>query len=92
MTRVPLGNWVRGSITGARSIVLVTVFFHMCYVFWRRSYVRPREVTWWAGAGLFLVLFALTFTGTVLRGDQEGGEALAHAIAGAKMSAASARR
>jgi quinol-cytochrome oxidoreductase complex cytochrome b subunit len=88
MTRVPLGNWVRGLHYWGASIVLVTVFFHMCYVFWRRSYVRPREVTWWAGAGLFLVLFALTFTGTVLRGDQEGGEALAHAIMGAKMSGA----
>jgi len=28
----------------------------------------------------------LTFTGTVLRGDEEGAEALAHAIAGAKLT------
>ncbi len=86
MTRVALGGWIRGLHYWAASIVLVTVFFHTCWVFWRRSYVRPREVTWWAGVALLMVLFALAFTGTVLRADQEGGEALAHAIAGAKLS------
>lgn len=88
MTRVRLGAWLRGLHYWAASIVLVTVFLHMSFVFWRRSYVRPREVTWWAGVGLFAVLFALTFTGTVLRADQEGGEALGHAVAGAKMTGA----
>jgi quinol-cytochrome oxidoreductase complex cytochrome b subunit len=86
MTRVPLGNWIRGLHYWASSIVLVSVFLHMSYVFWRRSYIRPREVTWWAGVGLFAVLFAMAFTGTVLRADQEGGEALEHAIAGSKMT------
>ncbi len=85
MTRVPFGNWLRGLHYWSASIVLVTVFLHMSYVFWRRSYLRPREVTWWAGVGLFLLVFAMAFTGTVLRADQEGGEALEHAIAGAGM-------
>ena len=86
MTRVPLGYWIRGLHYWAASLVLVSVFLHMSFVFWRRSYLRPREVTWWAGVGLFMVLFFLAFTGTVLRADQEGGEALEHAIAGAKMT------
>lgn len=86
MTKVPLGNWVRGLHYWASSIVLVSVFLHMSFVFWRRSYIKPREVTWWAGVGLFAVLFAMAFTGTVLRADQEGGEALEHAIAGSKMT------
>ena len=86
MTRVRFGTWIRGLHYWAASIVLVSVFLHMSYVFWRRSYVKPREVTWWAGVGLFLVLFALAFTGTVLRADQEGGEALEHAIAASKMT------
>ncbi|HKV52792.1 MAG TPA: cytochrome b N-terminal domain-containing protein [Gemmatimonadaceae bacterium] len=86
MTRVPLGEWLRGLHYWGACIVLVTVFLHMSYVFWRRSYVRPREVTWWAGVILFLVLFAMAFTGTVLRADQEGGEAMAHAIAGAGLA------
>lgn len=85
VTRVPLGNWVRALHYWAATVVLVSVVLHLCYVFWRRSYVRPREVTWWAGVGLFLLLFALAFTGTVLRADQEGGEALEHAVAGARL-------
>ena len=83
MTRVPLGNWVRGIHYWAAALVLVSVVLHLAYVFWRRSYARPREVTWWAGILLLLIIFGLVFTGTVLRADQEGTEALAHAVAGA---------
>lgn len=85
VTRVPLGAWLRGLHWWATSVVLSTVFLHLGWVFWRRSYVRPRELTWWSGAGLLLLLLALAFTGTVLRADQEGGEALAHAVAGAEL-------
>ena len=88
MTRVRLGNWVRSLHYWAATVVFITVFLHLAFVFWRRSYARPREVTWWAGVGLFLVIFGLLFTGTVLRGDQEAGEALAHASAGAKLARA----
>ncbi len=88
MTRVRLGNWVRSLHYWAATVVFVTVFLHLAFVFWRRSYARPREVTWWAGVGLFAVIFGLIFTGTVLRGDQEAGEALAHAVAGAKLARA----
>ena len=88
MTRVRLGNWVRSLHYWAATVVFITVFLHLGYVFWRRSYARPREVTWWAGVALFLVIFGLLFTGTVLRGDQEAGEALAHAVAGAKLARA----
>lgn len=88
MTKVRLGNWVRALHYWSATVVFVTVFLHLGYVFWRRSYTRPREVTWWAGVGLFVVIFGLIFTGTVLRGDQEAGEALAHAVAGAKLAKA----
>ena len=86
MTRVRLGNWIRALHYWAATTVFVTLFLHLGYVFWRRSYTRPREVTWWAGVALFLVVFGLMFTGTVLRGDQEAGEALAHAVAGATLA------
>ena len=85
MTRVPLGNWLRGLHYWAATLVLLTVVLHLVYVFWRRSYLRPREVTWWAGVLLFATIFGLVFTGTVLRADQEGAEALAHAVAGARL-------
>ena len=85
MSKLPLGNWLRSVHYWTASVVLVSVVLHLVYVFWRRSYRRPREITWWAGAALFLTLFALAFTGTVLRVDQEGSEALAHAVAGAQL-------
>ncbi len=85
MSRVPMGNWLRGLHYWAANVVLVSVVLHLVYVFWRRSYLRPREVTWWAGVALFLTVFALAFTGSVLRADQEGSEALAHAVAGAQL-------
>lgn len=85
LTRVPLGTWIRALHYWGASIVLVSVLVHMIYVFWRRSYLPPREVTWWSGATMLLLLFALAFTGSVLRADQEGGEALAHAVAGAEL-------
>ena len=85
MSRVPLGNWVRALHYWAATTVLVSVVLHLAYVFYRRSYVRPRELTWWAGVGLFIVIFGLAFTGTVLRADQEGGEALEHFVAGARL-------
>lgn len=85
MTRVPLGNWVRAMHYWAAAVVLTSVLLHLVYVFWRRSYVRPRELTWWAGVLLFITIFGLVFTGSVLRADQEGTEALAHAVAGAEL-------
>lgn len=83
MTRVPLGGWVRGIHYWGAGLVLVTTTLHLIYVFWRRSYQAPREVTWWVGVLLNVIVFALVFTGSVLRSDQEGVEALAHAVAGA---------
>lgn len=86
MTRVPLGNWVRALHYWAATVALISVVLHLVFVFWRRSYARPREVTWWAGVALYAVIFGLVFTGTVLRSDQEGVEALEHAMAGAKLA------
>ena len=85
MTRVPLGPWLRGVHYWGAASVLVTVTLHLIYVFWRRSYQRPRELTWLVGVALNLVVFGLVFTGSVLRADQEGIEALAHAVAGARL-------
>lgn len=86
MTRVRLGNWIRAIHYWAATLVFISVFAHIAWVFWRRSYTRPREVTWWSGVTLFIIVFGLIFTGTVLRGDQEAAEALAHAVAGAKLA------
>lgn len=85
ITRVPLGSWVRGLHYWAATVVLISVASHLAWVLWRRSYFAPRELTWWSGVIMMILVFGLAFTGTVLRVDQEGTEALAHAVAGAKL-------
>ncbi len=40
---------------------------------------KPRELNWFVGLGLLLVTFGAIYTGSVLKYDQEGLEALEHA-------------
>lgn len=86
IARAPLGDWVRSLHYWSAGAVTVTVVAHLVWVFWRRSYTKPRELTWWAGVGLAGLVFLLMITGTVLRYDQEGYEALAHFTAGGEMT------
>ncbi len=86
IARAPLGDWVRSLHFWSAGAVVVTLVAHLAWVFWRRSYTKPREVTWWAGVGLAGLVFLLLVTGTALRYDQEGYEALAHFVAGGEMT------
>lgn len=88
ITRAPLGDWIRSLHYWAAGAVTLSITAHLAYVFWRRSYRRPREVTWWAGLGMAALLFLLLVTGTALRFDQEGSEALAHFVAGGNLTGA----
>lgn len=88
ITRAPLGDWIRSLHYWSAGAVIVTSTMHLVYVFWRRSYKKPREVTWWAGVGMVGLLFLLIVTGTALRYDQEGFEALAHFVGGGEMTGA----
>lgn len=87
ITRAPLGDWIRSLHYWSAGAVVVTVVAHLVHVFWRRSYRPPREVTWWAGVAMAGLLFLLLVTGTALRYDQEGFEALAHFTAGGERTA-----
>lgn len=86
VTRVPFGDFVRSLHAWSATAMVLTLVAHLCYVFFRRSYARPREVTWWAGVGMAAVVFFLIVSGTILRYDQEGFEALEHLLAGAEMA------
>lgn len=86
ITQRPLVSLLRDVHVWGAAAALVLVFAHLAAVFWRRAFRRPREGLWWSGVLLLALLFGLAFTGTVLRADQEAVEALAHAVAGARVA------
>ncbi len=86
ITRVPLGDWVRSVHYFSAGAVVLAVTAHLGYVFWRRSYKKPREGTWWAGVAMAGLIFLFIVTGSALRYDQEGFEALAHFMSGGRLT------
>ncbi|MEW5990410.1 MAG: cytochrome b N-terminal domain-containing protein [Chloroflexota bacterium] len=80
MNVAPAGDLVRGVHFWVSNIVMATVLLHMGRVFATGSYKRPREANWLVGLGLLAVTLGLIFTGTVLKWDQEGYEALGHNV------------
>jgi ubiquinol-cytochrome c reductase cytochrome b subunit len=73
-----LGAFVRGIHFWVANIVIITVFLHMVRVFATASFKRPRELNWVGGVLLLGITVAFAFTGSVLKWDQEGWEALGH--------------
>ena len=76
---VPLGDVIRGIHTWTAFLVVITASLHLIRVFVTASYKVPREVNWLVGLSLLaLLLFGATFSGTILRWDQEAYEAMVH--------------
>ncbi len=88
ITRAPFGDIARSLHYWSASAMVVLIVAHIAWVFYRRSYRAPREITWYAGLGLAALVFLMVVTGTMLRYDQEGYEALAHFLAGGKLTGA----
>ncbi len=88
ITRAPFGDIARSLHYWSASAMVVLIVAHIVWVFYRRSYRAPREITWYAGLGLAALVFLMVVTGTMLRYDQEGYEALAHFLAGGKLTGA----
>lgn len=78
ITKAPFGDFIRSVHFWAANLVVVTALLHLIRVFVTGSYKRPREANWLVGLGLLAVTLGFVFTGTVLKWDQEGVEALAH--------------
>jgi ubiquinol-cytochrome c reductase cytochrome b subunit len=75
-----MGDIVRGIHFWVANVVMATVLLHMGRIFVTGAYKRPREANWLIGLGLLAVTLGLIFTGTVLKWDQEGFEALGHNV------------
>lgn len=84
-TTVPGGELVRGIHYWAAQAMYVLAGLHMLRVFLTASYKKPREGNWLIGVGMFALTFLAIFTGTVLKWDQEGFEALGHSVESAQL-------
>jgi quinol-cytochrome oxidoreductase complex cytochrome b subunit len=70
-TQIPAGWLIRGlHHWGASAMVILTVL-HMLRVILYGSYKFPREVTWFTGVGLLIIVIAFGFTGYLLPWDQK---------------------
>jgi ubiquinol-cytochrome c reductase cytochrome b subunit len=72
------GRFVRALHFWAAQSMYVTAALHMIRVFFTGSYKKPREANWLIGVAMFGLTTLALFTGTVLKWDQEGFEALGH--------------
>lgn len=85
MNTAPAGDIVRGIHFWTSNIVMASVLLHLGRIFVTGSYKRPREANWLIGLGLLAITMGLIFTGTVMKWDQEGYEALGHNVEAGKL-------
>ena len=78
ITTARLGDFVRSLHFWMANLVTITLLLHALRVFATGAYRAPREFNWVVGVGLLAAMLGLVFTGTVLKWDQEGWEALQH--------------
>ena len=69
-TTVTFGALWRTTHRWAAHLMVVTVFLHMCRVFYTGGYKNPREFNWVIGVVLWVVTLLLSFTGYLLPWDQ----------------------
>lgn len=79
-TSIPFGGFVRNLHYWAAQAMIVSLVLHVTRVLITAAYKRPREFNWLVGVGLLATTLALFFTGSVIKWDQEGFEALEHNV------------
>jgi ubiquinol-cytochrome c reductase cytochrome b subunit len=70
--RMPGGWFVRGMHVHAASALVIISGMHLLQAAVFGAYKRPRELTWWIGVFLMMLVLGFTITGYVLRWDQAG--------------------
>jgi quinol-cytochrome oxidoreductase complex cytochrome b subunit len=70
-TQVPAGWFIRGLHHWGASAMVVLVALHMLRVIYYGAYKFPREITWFTGVFLLLVVIGFGFTGYLLPWDQK---------------------
>lgn len=67
---VSFGMFLRNMHRWGAHAMVMTVFLHMCRVFYTGAYKPPREFNWVIGVILFVLTLFLSFTGYLLPWDQ----------------------
>jgi len=70
-TQIPAGWLIRGLHHWGASAMVIVVILHMLRVIFYGAYKFPREVTWFSGVFLLLVVIGFGFTGYLLPWDQK---------------------
>jgi len=70
-TQVPAGWLIRGLHHWGASVMVVLTVLHMLRVILHGAYKYPREVTWFTGVVLLVIVIAFGFTGYLLPWDQK---------------------
>jgi quinol-cytochrome oxidoreductase complex cytochrome b subunit len=70
-TQIPAGWLIRGLHHWGASAMVVLTALHMLRVILHGAYKYPREVTWFTGVGLLLLVLGFGFTGYLLPWDQK---------------------
>ena len=70
-TQLPAGWLIRGLHHWGASAMVILVVLHMLRVIFYGAYKYPREVTWFTGVILLLVVIGFGFTGYLLPWDQK---------------------
>lgn len=78
-------GFIRALHHWSANLGFVLLLVHMFRVMFTHAYRAPRTITYLVGLALLFVTFQLYFTGTVVKWDQEGYEALAHFLATNKL-------
>jgi ubiquinol-cytochrome c reductase cytochrome b subunit len=70
-TQIPAGWLIRGLHHWGASAMVIFTFLHMLRVIFYGGYKYPREVTWFSGVFLLIVVIGFGFTGYLLPWDQK---------------------
>lgn len=77
--KVTGGRWIRSLHYWTAQAVILSLCAHIIRVFITGAYKFPRILTWYFGTALFFTTMMISyFSGTVIKWDQEGSEALEH--------------
>lgn len=66
------GWLIRGLHHWAASFIVILAIVHLGQVFLFGAYQKPREINWWTGVVLLIIIMGLALTGYLLPWDQRG--------------------